>query len=767
MANRRNRIIYASQSVQAEGRILHRVQTLGSTTTFNTTDIFELGRAKLTDVVDDNPEVAVTMDTTDYGSIYTMATMAKVPVSNLNHNIRQSDGTTFFGTVSGADLSTGSIGGSYPVSSGTGKANIVVRSSAGGSALAYLHGVQLLDFGRECGVSKGVDIWSPVQAECSLGTANNDIEFTKLLKDVFVNKIDFNYQSTDNAVENYAGETEQKQWFLNNARFLSWEEWQIGTQANQMLSATLGAKAHLKLSLPVGSLVATLEDKSLGFLKKDLAGRPAVLFTFARGGGLSVGEGKAIPIYPKLGVSCIPTNILEYFLYDSTTNRLEYFANGLASTLINALPAGRTAFISGDKVYVFYAAGALAAEIGDPARPVGADSSYILAKYYAPVSSEDVEDVGAVRHGHLEAYLVDPDLVLTSELTGATIGATSIILNGTVSSQVDLTKLVGSKLRVISGPGKNGPARSILSAVNNISGNFNNGTLNLGGANWPSIRLVEDTSQTSTASGVFVSNLCGVDSDFVGSSVVVEVLGVTETGTIGSVDTALLKVVPSVDFSGVPDDGSVVLVNTQPTTASEILIGDYDLTLRLQNVNISADLKREQLKELGHLNPYARPLTVPIAFTVAVETTASDLETYAKLAGKGGDFKSGTLTDLDIIDLLAKQNLAVVVMVYQQTDQEAGGTGPDRKALSADMFGDDCFVNGVRTVYTAVDGSLREYPLKTVIAKDIRITDEATSTPITGNATQTFSFRGTNDVSVIRGFIDVNLVTKAIESQGE
>jgi hypothetical protein len=693
-----------------------------------------------------------------------MATLAKVPVDNLNHNIRQSDGVTFFGTVSGVDTSTGAISALYPATSGTGKANLVIKESSGGVALAFIHGVQLPDFGRECGVSKGVEIWSPIQAECSLGTANDDVEFTKLLKDVFINRIELNYRSADMAAENYAGETEQKQWFLNSARFLSWEEWQVGILSGKIAAGTLGAKSYLQLSLPTSATVATLEDKSLAFLKKDLLGRPSVQFVFVSGGGLSVPETKSIAVFPKSGSSCLPTNILEYFLYDATTNRLEYFENGASATLLSVLPVGRGAFQNGDKVFVFYAAGEYAKEVGESGRPGGADSSYVLAKYYAPISTEDVEDVGAVRQGNIEAYLVDPDLILSADLTGATIDADSITFNNTVSSTVDLTKFVGSKIKILEGPGKNGPSREIVAAVNNLVGSYNNGTIDLGGSDWPSIRLL---AETSTVSGAVVANLCGVDSDYVGSSFSAVVSGSPVSKVIDSVDTLLNTIVPTINFTAAPTAGTAVLVSTEPTVDSKILIGDYDLTLRLQTVTITADLAREQLKELGHLNPYARPLTVPIKFTVAVETTASDLETYAKFAGKAGEFKSGTLTDLDIIDLLAKQNLAIVAMIYQQTDQEAGGTGSDRKALSADMFGDEYFVNGVRYVYNQVDGSLREYPLKTVIAKDLRITDEATNTPITGNATQTFSFRGTNDVTVIRGFVDVDLAVKVIEAQGE
>jgi hypothetical protein len=768
MASRRNRIIYASQSVHAEGRVLYRVQTLGSSTTFNTTDIFELGQLNLTDVVDDNPEVAVTLDTNDYGSIYTMATLAKVPTQNLNHNIRQSDGITFAGTVSGSiPVGTGDLDliAGLPAASGTGKSNLVIKTAPGGTALAYVHGVSLPDFGRDCGISKGVDLYSPIQTECALGTANNEIEFTKLLRDVFINRMELNYQSSDISTENYGGETEQKQWFLNAARFLSWEEWRVGSLTSQIAAATLAAKSSLVLSLPASATVATLEDKSIGFLKRDLAGRPAVLFQFVNGGGLTVGESKSVAVFDK--GQCTPTSVLEYFLYDSATNELEYFSNGLADTLDAVLPAARSAFQAGDRIFVFYAADQYAVEVGGPGRPGGADSSYVSAKYFAPISSEDTEDIGAVRQGQVEAYLVDPDLILTSLLTGATISATQIQFNNTVSNQIDLSRFLGLKIRIKEGPGKNGPARAIIAAVNNISGNFNNGTLTLGGAAWSSIRLYESTSQASTVSGVYVSDLCGIDNAYAGSDITVLVGGNPTTTTVSGVDSLNNLITFNPVISGAPDNGTEVLVSVEPTTASEVIIGDYELALRLQNVTITADMTREQLKEIGRLNPYARTLNIPINFTVTIESTASDLETFAKFAGKGNKFAAGTLTDLDIVDLLAKDNITVAVMVYQQTDQEAGGTGLDRKVLSPDMFNDEYFVNGIRNTYAKTDGSAREYPLKTVIAQNLRITDEGTNTPIQGNATQSFGFRGTNEVTQVRGYLDVDLVAKTIESQGD
>jgi hypothetical protein len=75
----RNRIIYASQSVVINGEFMYRVQSLGTTTSFTSEDVFELGQLNIIDVVDDVPAVAVTMNTNDFGSLKTLAKLAQVP----------------------------------------------------------------------------------------------------------------------------------------------------------------------------------------------------------------------------------------------------------------------------------------------------------------------------------------------------------------------------------------------------------------------------------------------------------------------------------------------------------------------------------------------------------------------------------------------------------------------------------------------------------------------------------------------------------------
>ena len=87
------RIIYASQSVIANGVFLYRVQTLGSTTTFNSTDLFELGQQDVIDVVDDVPTVAITLDTNDWGTVRTAATLASVSIDDFDVTANSSNAT--------------------------------------------------------------------------------------------------------------------------------------------------------------------------------------------------------------------------------------------------------------------------------------------------------------------------------------------------------------------------------------------------------------------------------------------------------------------------------------------------------------------------------------------------------------------------------------------------------------------------------------------------------------------------------------------------
>jgi hypothetical protein len=606
---RRNRIIYPSNSVWANGNVLYRVMTFGSTTTFNTEDIFELGQLKVIDVVDDSPTVAVTIETDEFGSL-----------SNLYHlsNIE-------FDNVVTADA----------ISS---NGHLTVVSGIGDSAsnIAYYHGVTLTDFGLSgCETGSSVEIWAPIQSECSLGTANDEIDQTMYLPRVFINSLEWTYTAGANAAENYGGETDSKFWFVNDGRFVSNEEF-VYTAAGDLTTAdpndgvtggTGFATDITNLSVylgldedPVGDaqLVSTRSTGQLAFLRFDALGNPAVRY-------FNASTKTSIEIAVEAGTVATAGA----YVYSSADNEL-FDPTDLTTNADFGITEGKEA---GDILFVVYAANAFAttfANLGGTATATRGDAGQMAtrrdAQYFAPIEIDDAakpEDVGAVRQGQIEIYLVDKDIV---------------------------------------------------------------------------------------------------------------------------------------------DPGAA---------------RDDQLALRLTSVTITADLTREPLFELSHLRPYDRSLTFPIPFTVTVETTATDLTEYATFASKKTGIVAGTTDDISIFDFMTAQNrLDLVVHIYQQTDEEAGGVGSLRRVLVREMVGDEYYQRGAQFNYydgagddpdgdpipaLATDipdvptkaNTHRERPLKTVIAKDLRITDEAYNLTLGENASQTYGFRGTNRIFAILGEVDI------------
>jgi len=231
MARKRNRIIYGSQSVWCNGEILYRVQTMGSTTTFTSEDLFELGHLDIVDVVDDVPAVAVTLNTNDWGDVKTMAVLCQVAAAKI-------------------DMDATAVSGTANLLSGT----------------TPLHGVSLADFAITCGNLTGVSLWAPVQNECDLGTLEDNIDQTLFMDEVYVNSLEFSYTTGANATENYGAETDQKMWLLNDGRFVNWEETAYATFAGG--SFALGTD----VTIPV------LSDGSLAFLRTSTDGERGVSF---------------------------------------------------------------------------------------------------------------------------------------------------------------------------------------------------------------------------------------------------------------------------------------------------------------------------------------------------------------------------------------------------------------------------------------------------------------------------------------------------------
>ncbi len=184
----------------------------------------------------------------------------------------------------------------------------------------------------------------------------------------------------------------------------------------------------------------------------------------------------------------------------------------------------------------------------------------------------------------------------------------------------------------------------------------------------------------------------------------------------------------------------------------------FENAWRLTACTITSDLTREALAELGHLGPYDRPLTVPVPITVTIDTTAGDLEHWSRFADRYSEFAGDTMVDIDLADLFASEDLKLVIKVFAQTDEEAGGTGANRTlAVNSPLIGQSYFNDGAKGTYAA--SGEREYALKTIVVEHLKITDEAYTLDMGTNATQTFGFRSTNDLYAVKGNVTITQLT--------
>ena len=545
---KRNRIIYGSQSVWADGIPMYRVQTLGATTTFTSEDIFELGQLDIVDVVDDVPAVALTLDTNEWGDLSTLAAFAQLEPAIY---------TLFSGTA-------------------TSSSNLTVVSGSGETEVDYYNGIAAADFAVSCGQVPGVPLWAPIQTECDLGTDSDNIDMTMYLDEVYLNRIETAYSTGANTTMNLGAECDNKMWLLNDARFVNFDTFTLisGTIVNGYVTLTISAGID---TVPV------LSDSQLGFLRRDGNGYRGLNFYDD-----SAGEYFNVRVDTYVNWTALGAGNRERYGYDSTNNRV-YFPDQAANADV-PIP------VIGDVVRIFYAA--------DDYGTQQADQYFKKITEATDNSSWMAEDVGAVRQGQVEIYLVDP-------------------------------------------------------AIPNAS---------------------------------------------------------------------------------------------------------YEMQLRLTSVTLTADLTREPLLELGHLGPYDRPVTLPIPITVAVETTAGDLETWAKFAGRETAYDADTMDDTDLTDLMIKDDLLMVAMVYQQTDEEAGGTASARTInANGGLVGESWWCSGDKDTNVGIGGTQTdvyvagdiEYPIKTVIVKNLKITDEAYNLGMGANATQTYGFRSTNDLYFIQGYVDI------------
>jgi hypothetical protein len=346
----RNRIIYASQSVWANGEVLYRVQSLGTTTTFTSEDVFEFGHLDIIDVVDDVPKVAVTLNTNDFGDVRTLAILAQVP--EVKKAMTATAGPTTGNLVSGS---------------------------------TYLHGVCLADFAITCGNLPGVAIWAPVQSECDLGTLANNIDQTLFLDKVFVNSLEFGYTTGANATENFAAETDNKMWLLNDGAFVNYER-----------KDCAGGETTFS-GIADGVTIPYLSTGNIAFLRKTDAGEPAVsVYDSAN----STKENFAIKA----------TNASDYVASDHFGFNPAVLDGATPGPYSLSVPTGLV-LEAGDTLEVIYAADGYAPDT---------DNTY----FETMASGINVSDIGALRQGQVEISIIDGgDASAAWRLTGCTITA--------------------------------------------------------------------------------------------------------------------------------------------------------------------------------------------------------------------------------------------------------------------------------------------------------------------------------------------------------
>ncbi len=362
----RNRIIYASQSVWVDGEVLYRVQSLGTTTSFTSEDIFELGHLDIVDVVDDVPAVTITLNTNDFGDVKTLASLAQVVSAKKAMNATAD--------VDNANLLSGST---------------------------YLHGVAIADFAVTCGNLTGVTLWAPVQDECSIGTLANNIDQTLFLDEVYINSLEYSYSTGANATENYGAETDNKMWLLNAGRFVNYESTisgsMLGTDSTDEITAGMISDGYVDLSLAHAATIAELSGgANSGFLRKDSDGAPAITWY-----DTSTNEMTNIAIVE--GV--IGDVNADTYIYEKTASEHRiYFPS-----------AGLKAPVAGDRLFVVYSADQYAVAMNT---------------YFEPLTEETTrpDAVGALRQGQIEVYIVDPDSSAVDydnawRLTGCTISS--------------------------------------------------------------------------------------------------------------------------------------------------------------------------------------------------------------------------------------------------------------------------------------------------------------------------------------------------------
>lgn len=283
------RVRYSGTAPFIDDTQANRVQALGSSSRLTTDDVKELGTLNIVEVVDDVPQVDVSIDTNENGTNETMALLGNsgygcqvvaTPVSGSATSIGsltltvnsgryyakgQSvlfEGTTVTATSTGNQqvylqptTSTDSVGNKVGIAvSGSAPAGSIIIANVTPSG-GQVTQAGIYDARSFQGISANTfeltsaDMYVPiVQSGDGLSGA---IARTMYMENVFINNIDLSYATSGVATASYKAETDNKRWFLNSASQMIVDEIKTTTATALVLTQTPFQLANSNFTLKV------------------------------------------------------------------------------------------------------------------------------------------------------------------------------------------------------------------------------------------------------------------------------------------------------------------------------------------------------------------------------------------------------------------------------------------------------------------------------------------------------------------------------------
>lgn len=264
------RVHYSGIGVFIDDIDMDRIQTVGSSTRFNNEDFRELGTLNILEIVEDIPDIEVTLDTNEYGSNKTLAALTNKPFgcrvfvktgddSASSTTLRLTEGRLMVNNmpvpIAAADIDMAAAASGAGITApdacvislktdpnastqytvtfnGAAAENATTPPSApaGEVVIAEITNVQTDGTVDNSNITD-VRTWGSITIEDFetakfdmyipvISSSSDTVERTAYMENVYCNRIDLSYVADGTATENYSGEGDNKRWFLGNAKFV-------------------------------------------------------------------------------------------------------------------------------------------------------------------------------------------------------------------------------------------------------------------------------------------------------------------------------------------------------------------------------------------------------------------------------------------------------------------------------------------------------------------------------------------------------------------